>query len=175
MFKTIFARFIVPVALASVVVAYFGLPYIDRLLAEWFRSDLELRAQLVMQSMDEPVAELIERKDRARLKSYLAKMTFDQRLLAIQICKPDGTLIMQTERMPVVLTCDVTPDGDGPHRPRLLRLRLRDRRLPTYRAPSATALRGSCSRASRPSRRSASVVLRRGGEGLDQHQHATRT
>ncbi len=116
MFKTIFARFIVPVALASVVVAYFGLPYIDRLLAEWFRSDLELRAQLVMQSMDEPVAELIERKDRARLKSYLAKMTFDQRLLAIQICKPDGTLIMQTERMPVVLTCDVTPDGDGPHR-----------------------------------------------------------
>ncbi|MFO1468956.1 MAG: trehalose-6-phosphate synthase [Steroidobacteraceae bacterium] len=116
MFRTLLTRFIVPVALASVVVAYFGLPYIDRLLAEWFRSDLEQRAQLIMQSIDEPVADLIERKDRARLKSYLAKMTADQRLLAIQICRPDGTLIVQTERMPVVLSCDVLPEGDGPHR-----------------------------------------------------------
>ena len=109
-------RFILPVALASVVVAYFGLPYIDRLLAEWFRGDLELRAQLVMQSIDEPVAELLERKDRSRLKVYLSKMTADQRLLAIQLCTPDGTLIMQTDRTPGSLTCDMAPDGKGPHR-----------------------------------------------------------
>ena len=36
MLKTVFARFIIPMALASIVVAYVGLPYIDRLLAECF-------------------------------------------------------------------------------------------------------------------------------------------
>lgn len=112
MLKTVFMRFVLPMALASIVVAYFGLPYIDRLLAEWFRSDLELRAQLVMQSMDEPVAELIERKDKAKLKTYLAKLTADQRLLAIQICRPDSSLIIQTERMPASITCDMMSDED---------------------------------------------------------------
>lgn len=93
------------------VVAYFGLPYIDRLLAEWFRTDLELRGQLVMKSIDEPVADLIARHDRARLLSYLNKITADQRLLAIQVCGQDGTLIVQTEHMPPALTCGALPDA----------------------------------------------------------------
>ena len=46
MFRSIMLRFVLPVALASCVVAYFGLPYIQRLLAEWFRSDVELRARI---------------------------------------------------------------------------------------------------------------------------------
>ena len=57
MFRSLLLRFVLPVALASCVVAYFGLPYIERLLAEWFRSDVELRAQLVMHSMDETVSD----------------------------------------------------------------------------------------------------------------------
>ena len=51
MFRSIILRFVLPVAFASCVVAYFGLPYIERLLAEWFRSDVELRSQLVMLSL----------------------------------------------------------------------------------------------------------------------------
>ena len=108
-------RFVLPVILGSVVVSFFALPYIDRLLAEWFRSDLELRAQLVMQSIDEPVTELIARKDQARLRAYLTKITTDQRLLAVQVCRPDGTLIMQTERMPPSLTCDALPEMGQKH------------------------------------------------------------
>ncbi len=60
MFRSTILRFVLPVAFASCVVAYFGLPYIERLLAEWFRSDVELRAQLVMHSMEEPITELVE-------------------------------------------------------------------------------------------------------------------
>jgi trehalose 6-phosphate synthase len=113
MIKAIFMRFILPIALASIVVAYVGLPYIDRLLAEWFRSDVESRAQLVMQSMDEQVADLIARKDMVKLKSYLAKLTAYQRLIAVQVCRPDGTLLVQTERMPEVVACDTPVDGNG--------------------------------------------------------------
>ena len=78
-----------------------------------FRSDLELRAQLVMQSMDEPVGDLLDRKDKTRLKSYLSKLTADQRLLAIQVCRPHGSLVIQTERMPASITCEMTMGQDG--------------------------------------------------------------
>ena len=59
MFRSVILRFVLPVALASCVVAYFGLPYIQRLLAEWFRADVEQRAELAMHSMEEPIAELV--------------------------------------------------------------------------------------------------------------------
>src|ERR1700727_4061276 len=98
MIRSIMLRFVLPVALASCVVAFFGLPYIERLLAEWFRSDVELRAQLVMHSMEEPITDLVEKGNEARLRTYLAKTTSDERLLAILVCRPDGSTIFKTAR-----------------------------------------------------------------------------
>jgi trehalose 6-phosphate synthase len=105
MFRSVMLRFVLPVAFASCVVAYFGLPYIERLLAEWFRSDVELRSQLVMHSMEEPMAELVGKGNDARLRTYLAKVTADERLLAILVCRPDATTIFKTERTPSAITC----------------------------------------------------------------------
>src|SRR5450432_1552403 len=106
MFRSVILRFVLPVAFASCVVAYFGLPYIERLLAEWFRSDVELRAQLVMHTMEEPITELVEKGNEPRLRSYLSKVTADERLLAIVVCRPDGTSILRTERTPSAIACD---------------------------------------------------------------------
>jgi trehalose-6-phosphate synthase len=113
MFRSVMLRFVLPVAFASCVVAYFGLPYIERLLAEWFRSDVELRAQLVMHSMEEPVTDLVEKGSEAKLRAYLAKITADERLLAIVVCRTDGTAIFQTERAPSAISCEAaaTPQG----------------------------------------------------------------
>ena len=99
-------RFVLPMALASCVVAYFGLPYIERLLAEWFRSDVELRAQLVMHSMEEPLTDLVEKGNDSRLRNYLAKITADERLLAVLVCRTDGTTLFKTERAPAMITCE---------------------------------------------------------------------
>src|ERR1700735_1893244 len=98
MFRSVMLRFVLPVALASCVVAYFGLPYIQRLLAEWFRSDVELRAQLVMHSMEEPITDLVENGSESRLRTYLATLTSDERLLAILVCRPNGTTIFKSYR-----------------------------------------------------------------------------
>jgi trehalose 6-phosphate synthase len=107
MFRSILVRFVLPVALASCVIALFGLPYIDRLLTEWFRADVESRAQLLMHSMEEPIADLVQERNDGRLRGYLAKITNDQRLLAIVICRPDGTTIFKTERTPATVTCEL--------------------------------------------------------------------
>jgi trehalose-6-phosphate synthase len=121
MFRSVMLRFVLPVALASCVVAYFGLPYIQRLLAEWFRSDVELRAQLVMHSMEEPITDLVEKGNIANLRAYLAKTAADERLLAILVCRPNGTTIFKTERAPAAVACE--PDSSAnPARSRILQL-----------------------------------------------------
>jgi trehalose-6-phosphate synthase len=114
MFRSTILRFVLPVAFASCVVAYFGLPYIERLLAEWFRSDVELRAQLVMHSMEEPITDLVEKGNESRLRAYLAKITTDERLLAVLVCHTNGTTIFKTERAPGAITCDATAKAGGP-------------------------------------------------------------
>src|SRR6202453_5185678 len=106
MFRSIMLRFVLPIAFASCVVAYFGLPYIERLLAEWFRSDVELRAQLVMPSMEEQITDLIEKGNESRLRNYLAKIIADERLLAVLVCRTDGTTLFRTERAPAMITCE---------------------------------------------------------------------
>src|SRR6202049_2464619 len=106
MFRSVLLRFVLPVAFASCVVAYFGLPYIERLLAEWFRSDVELRAQLVMHSMEEPITDLVEKGNESRLRAYVAKITADERLLAILVCRPNGPALFKSERAPASISCE---------------------------------------------------------------------
>ena len=105
MFRSVVLRIVLPLALASCVVAYFGLPYIQRLLAEWFSADVEARAQLVMHTVEDPLAELIGQGSEPRLRNYLAKMTADERLLGVLVCRPDGTTIAKTERAPPAISC----------------------------------------------------------------------
>src|SRR5271170_3996524 len=105
-FRSVVLRIVLPLALASCVVAYFGLPYIQRLLAEWFSADVEARAQLVMHTVEDPLAELIEQGNEAHLRSYLAKMTADERLLGVLVCRPDGTTVAKSERTPAAISCD---------------------------------------------------------------------
>src|SRR5450755_3494008 len=113
MFRSLMLRFVLPIAFASCVVAYFGLPYIERLLAEWFRSDVELRAQLVMHSMEEPITELVEKGNESRLRVYLAKITNDERLLAVLVCRTNGSTIFKTERAPAAISCDAAGNANA--------------------------------------------------------------
>ena len=109
MFRSAFARLILPVALACCVVAYIGLPYIDKLLTEWFLGDIELRAQLLMTSMRQPVSELVAHNDRTKLQHYLDQITADKRLLAIAVCRPDGGTVVRTELTPHAVSCELGP------------------------------------------------------------------
>jgi trehalose-6-phosphate synthase len=120
-FRSVILRFVLPVTLASCVVAYFGLPYIQRLLAEWFSADVQLRAQLVMHSTEEPIAELVGQANVSRLRSYLTKMTADERLLAVLLCRPDGTTIIKTERTPAAISCDAN-GKPSPYSTRIVQL-----------------------------------------------------
>jgi trehalose-6-phosphate synthase len=110
MFRSLVTRTVLPLLLAAGVVAYFGLPYIDRLLTEWFRSDVQLRARLLMSSMDESLPALVAKGDQQGLRKYTAKIIADQRVLGILICLPRGGTVFKTELVPTAVSCESTSD-----------------------------------------------------------------
>ncbi|HEY4973628.1 MAG TPA: trehalose-6-phosphate synthase, partial [Steroidobacteraceae bacterium] len=114
MFRSLVTRTVLPLLLAAGVVAYFGLPYIDRLLTEWFRSDVELRAHLLMSSLEESLPPLVAKGDQQALRRYTAKVLADQRVLGLLICLPHGGTVYKTELVPESVSCESTGDlNDG--------------------------------------------------------------
>jgi trehalose-6-phosphate synthase len=114
MIRAILIRAVLPLLLAAGTVAYFGLPSIDRLLTQWFRADVELRARVLMSSMQEPLPAFLARNDLSGLRRYAARIATDKRLLGLLICHPDGTTVLRTERMPANVDCrsaEDIPDG----------------------------------------------------------------
>ena len=106
--RAILIRFAVPTLLAVSILSYFGVPYVDRMLAGWFRADVDMRAQLVANSMSATLSTLVEQSDQSALSGYLNAVTADERLLAVVVCRADGTLVFETERTPDAITCAST-------------------------------------------------------------------
>jgi trehalose-6-phosphate synthase len=111
--KAILVRYGIPSLLAVFIIAYLGIPIVNQLLAGWFRNDVELRAQLIANTIGEPLGALVQKNDRTSLRSYLAKLTTDERLLAALVCGTDGTLIYKTDAAPAYLNCSNSADMES--------------------------------------------------------------
>ncbi len=104
--RSILIRFVVPTLIAAGILAFFGVPYVERILAGWFRGDVDMRAQLVAHSMEGSLARFVERNDKSGLARYLAGITTDERLMAVVVCRADGTPYFQTDRTPEEIGCE---------------------------------------------------------------------
>ncbi|HEX9208780.1 MAG TPA: trehalose-6-phosphate synthase [Steroidobacteraceae bacterium] len=106
MIRSTLVRYVLPVAAALSIIAFVGVPYIEHMLTDWFRADIEMRARLVMNSIEEPLTDLLERGETARLAAYLEKVVSDERLLAVLICDTSGAKVYATRLVPADVTCD---------------------------------------------------------------------
>jgi trehalose 6-phosphate synthase len=119
--RSIILRFVLPLALASAVVAYFAMPHIDQMLAEWFRGDIELRASLIEGSMEERLADLVSRQDKTGARKYLSRVAVDKRLSAVLVCDADGTLFYRTAPTPPEISCGLS-SAPSPGASQIIRL-----------------------------------------------------
>jgi trehalose 6-phosphate synthase/phosphatase len=124
--RTTFARatrnvalhYLLPIATAVAVVGLVGVPYIDGLLSDWFRADVQMRARLVMTSIEEPLGDLLDATDLDRARVYLGHVTGDERLLGVVVCGADGSRVVRTLRVPPEVAC--ATEGDTPSGSRLV-------------------------------------------------------
>lgn len=103
--RRLLLRYAAPALAAVIIVAFVGVPYLDRMLADWFRSDVQLRASAVMGSIREPLAELLSRDDLGRAGAYLDRVSGDSRLLGAVVCGPADLMIVQTAAVPQGVGC----------------------------------------------------------------------
>jgi trehalose-6-phosphate synthase len=104
-------RYLLPAVAAVGLLAFVGVPYIDHLLSGWFRADVQLRARLVMTSVEQPLAALLDSADVARAMIYLTHVAGDERLLGIVVCEPTGESVLRTPLAPTLMKCSSLSAG----------------------------------------------------------------
>jgi len=111
-------RFVIPLLLALGLFAYAVVPLVDKLTARWFSRDLEVRANLIANTVEDPLQDLIRSGDRPRMLQFFTRLTQDERLLAVAFCPAaeGGGEPIATPTLPAEVRCSElerfeTPSG----------------------------------------------------------------
>ena len=98
-------RFLVPLLVALAIFAYAALPLADKLMTRWFSRDLEIRANLVANTIDDPLQDLIQSGNRRRILQFFTGLTQDERLFAVAFCPANNGAPVATPTLPVEVRC----------------------------------------------------------------------
>ncbi len=98
-------RFILPLILALAAIAYSVVPLVDQLTLRWFVRDLDIRAELVANSLQEPLQEQLRTGKPAKTQAYLTRLIQDERLFGLGFC-PEGGPLIATKGFPAAIRCD---------------------------------------------------------------------
>ncbi|MEO8139223.1 MAG: trehalose-6-phosphate synthase [Gemmatimonadota bacterium] len=107
-------RFIVPLLLTLAAVAYAILPLVDRLTVRWFVRDLDIRANLIVNTVQEPLEDLIRTGNRPRMLQFFTRITQDERIYAIGYCASPLDRPLATPTLPPTLGCGDLDQFSGP-------------------------------------------------------------
>lgn len=105
-------RFLAPLTLSLLLLAIVTTPLAERAVSSWFRYDVELRAKLIYDSVEEALIEKLQvsRNDES-LRKLFDKIAQDERVLAVGLCAADGQLRNTSKLWPSAFSCP-SPGGD---------------------------------------------------------------
>jgi trehalose 6-phosphate synthase len=99
-------RFIVPLILVLAALAGVAMPLVDRLTLRWFMKDLDLRASLIANTIEEPMQRLIAEGNVSGLNAFFGRITQDERLYAVGYCPGGAVSPKGTTTLPPAIRCD---------------------------------------------------------------------
>ncbi|MBF0375108.1 MAG: trehalose-6-phosphate synthase [Alphaproteobacteria bacterium] len=109
-------RFVIPLLIVLGTVAWGAAPLVGSLIERWFRSDVEMRSELVFHSIQDTVALLAKSKDRKaddEIAALFKRIAQDERLLALGLCSREGRLRQSSAAWPETLNCPTPPPASG--------------------------------------------------------------
>ena len=98
-------RFLVPLLVALALFAYAAVPLVDMLTTRWFVRDLETRSNLIANTVQEPLEDMIKSGSPARILGFFHRLTSDERLYAVGLCLSDDASPIATGSFPPELRC----------------------------------------------------------------------
>jgi trehalose 6-phosphate synthase len=108
-------RFVLPLVLILIALSYALTPVIRHLTEGWFRRDLELRSELVFNSLQDNVADAIQSGNKTRIEALFKRVTKDERLVAIAFCSDSGDVRYRSDLLPANFKCDPDYSNEKPH------------------------------------------------------------
>ncbi|HRQ83129.1 MAG TPA: hypothetical protein PKZ97_18610, partial [Azospirillaceae bacterium] len=97
-------RFAFPLALMLAAAGYMLSPLADRLVANWFQSDMELRSRLIFSTVRDVVAAHVRDGRRDELEKIFRRLTEDERVLGLGLCV-GGKLETTSAGWPAAVGC----------------------------------------------------------------------
>ncbi|MCK6382976.1 MAG: trehalose-6-phosphate synthase [Rhodocyclaceae bacterium] len=98
-------RFILPLLLALAATAYAVVPLVDQLTLRWFVRDLDIRAELIANSVQESLEEQLKAGQKAKTLLYFSRLLRDERLFGVGFC-PEAGALLATKGFPEAIRCD---------------------------------------------------------------------
>ncbi|HEV7913485.1 MAG TPA: trehalose-6-phosphate synthase [Albitalea sp.] len=78
---------------------------IDRLTLRWFARDLNMRGELIANTLAEPIIDAKTARNDKRMQTLIDRANQDERMVAIGLCSPEGQLVHRTAGFPKTLNC----------------------------------------------------------------------
>jgi len=114
-------RFVIPLAIVLAILAYSAVPLVDKLTLRWSIRDTDIRSKLISSTLQEPLIDLLQQKNRVKINRLFNQVTRDERLFALGYCDGEGKLLYQTATFPKDLGC-TTPVSTQEKPPSLIQL-----------------------------------------------------
>ena len=112
-------RFLLPLTLTLTLTAWLALPLIDSLMLRWFARDVNLRGELLTNTLSDAITSKIHDPQDVRLKALFDRVAQDERLIAIALCDQAGHMLLFSGALPKTLTCDTASELRQPGSPYL--------------------------------------------------------
>src|SRR5262250_3028944 len=115
-------RFIAPLAVTLALLGYALVPVVDRLTLRWWVTDLDTRSQLIANTMQDQLGDLVGQGASGKINSLFTRALQDERLYALAFCDESGKLRYETPTYPRSLGCN-PPVGASEQDHSVVRLR----------------------------------------------------
>jgi trehalose 6-phosphate synthase len=100
--------------LALAAIAYAVVPLVDSLTLRWFVRDVEIRSNLIANTVQEPLEEMIRTGSRSRMLQFFTRISRDERLYAMGFCDSPASQPLATTTLPPEVTCASLEKFSGP-------------------------------------------------------------
>lgn len=98
-------QLLLPLSLGLIVLAYVSIVLFDQLTITWFNKDADARSRLAVSAVSASLLSQVRSEEFNQLHAVLERMTRDDRLYAIALCKNDPQPIVKTELFPESVNC----------------------------------------------------------------------
>lgn len=107
-------RFVLPLVLVLALFAYAVTSQVDKFTLNWFVRDLDIRASLIANTIQEPLQEQLATGKKAKTGEFFNRLTQDERLYAVGYCASSQAITVATRSIPPEIRCSGLSQWEKP-------------------------------------------------------------